>query len=233
MNLPGVAPPWLTGFSDFNATALEDALLQRRKVATMTKRSPGGLGGRAIAMGGGRGLGCVITGACGVVTLDMEDEEEDDDDDDDEDDPEGGGGGGRTLAARAAATRAMQLEEEDVRPYFSHLPVPCVSLVRRSTQACCYSYSLGMSTRIPLIWCPYASQEDTNEQDAAKAEMQTAMQNFIKGMLTNHSQLPLQGIHNKLTMFSTAPRAAAAAAAAAAAVTCLASLCLAACFWLR
>lgn len=123
MNMPGVAPPWLTGFSDFNATALEDALEQRRNVATMTKRSPGGRGGRAIAMGGARGLGCVITGACGVVTLDMEDEEEEDDDDDDEEDPESGGGGGRAQASKAAATRAMQLEEEDVRPCFSHLPV--------------------------------------------------------------------------------------------------------------
>ncbi len=57
-----------------------------------------------------------------------------------------------------------------------------------------------------------APQDDTSEQDAARAEMQKTMENFVKGMLTNHSQLPLQGIHNKLTMFSTAPRAVGAAA---------------------
>lgn len=114
VNLPGAAPPWLTGFSDFNATALEDALKERRNVGTMTRRSPGGRGGRAVAMGGARGLGCVITGACGVVLLDMEDVEEEDDEDDD-DDLETGGGGGRSAANSAAATRAMQLEEDDVR----------------------------------------------------------------------------------------------------------------------
>ena len=43
-------------------------------------------------------------------------------------------------------------------------------------------------------------QDDASEQDAAKAE---AQENFIRGMLTNHSQLPLSEIHNKLTMFST------------------------------
>ena len=113
--MPGAAPPWLTGFSDFNATTLEDALTKRRNVATMTRRSPGGRGGRAVAMGGARGLGCVITGACGVVLLDMEDVEEADDEDDDDDDLETGGGGVRSAASSAAATRAMQLEEDDVR----------------------------------------------------------------------------------------------------------------------
>ena len=54
------------------------------------------------------------------------------------------------------------------------------------------------------------------------------MENFVRGMLTNISQLPLQGIHNKLTLFSTA---AAAAAAAAAVVACIASpVCVAAGF---
>ena len=76
-----------------------------------------------------------------------------------------------------------------------------------------------------------ASQDDTSEQDAAKAELQKAMESFIKGMLTNHSQLPLQGIHNKLTMFSAAPRALAAAAAVAASDICLTSpACLAVLF---
>lgn len=112
--MPGVAPPWLTGFSDFNATSLDDALEKRRNVATMTRRSPGGCGGRAVAMGGARGLGCVITGACGVVLLDMEDEEEEEEDDDEED-MDVGVGGGRAASTTAPAARAMQLEEDDVR----------------------------------------------------------------------------------------------------------------------
>ena len=158
MNIPGVAPPWLTGFSDFNATALEDALEQRRNVATMTKkRSPGGRGARAIAMGGVRGLGCVITGACGVVTLDMEDEEEEDDGDDD--DPEGGGGGGRAQVTVAAATGAMQLEEEDVRPCFSHLPV----LLSSSLDTCCYPHSLHISMHSLLICCAHCRMTLVNK----------------------------------------------------------------------
>lgn len=118
VNMPGVAPPWLTGFSDFNATALDDALEKRRNVATMHRHSSsGGRGGRAVAMGGARGLGCVITGACGFVLLDMEDEEEEDDEYDDDEELQEGRVVGR--GSGQAATRAMQLEEDDVclRPH--------------------------------------------------------------------------------------------------------------------
>jgi hypothetical protein len=61
VGIPGVPPPWLTGFSAMNATALDDAVEKRRSVSTMTRRSQGGRGGRCIAMGGTRGLGCVLT----------------------------------------------------------------------------------------------------------------------------------------------------------------------------
>ena len=58
-------------------------------------------------MGGTRGLGCVVTGAKGVITLDMEDEEEEDDDDDGEGD--GGDGGGRG----GGRVRAMAVDDDD------------------------------------------------------------------------------------------------------------------------